>query len=118
MNVGLPERVYAVGDIHGHLDKLKAVHELIVADQASHGRAPIVHIGDYGDRGPDTKGVIQYLIDGLAQGEDWVCLKGNHDRMMVMVSAGRTGPRSSAESGIPVAASQAWRLGDVAQLWR
>ncbi|WP_432448189.1 metallophosphoesterase [Aliiroseovarius marinus] len=79
-------RAYAIGDIHGHLDKLQAAHALIAEDRArcGDGDAPVVHIGDLVDRGPDSKGVIQFLIEGQARGENWVVLKGNHDRMMEM----------------------------------
>lgn len=72
---------YAIGDIHGHLNLLRRSHDLIQADQARHGAAPIVHIGDLVDRGPSSRGVIEYLRAGVASGEDWVVLKGNHDRM-------------------------------------
>ncbi len=77
-------RTYVVGDIHGHLDKLQVVHAFIAKDRARVGdsEAPIVHVGDFVDRGPDTRGVLDFLINGLAQGRPWVCLKGNHDRMM------------------------------------
>lgn len=77
-------RSYAIGDIHGHLDKLQDLHGLIAADRAACGDdfdAPVIHIGDLVDRGPDSKGVIQWLIDGQARGENWVTLRGNHDRM-------------------------------------
>lgn len=73
--------IYAIGDIHGHLGLLKAAHDLIAADMARHGAGPVVHLGDLVDRGPDSRGVIDFLIDGLAAGQDWVVLKGNHDRM-------------------------------------
>lgn len=74
---------YAIGDVHGHLDKLRRVHELIAQDRRDHGTldAPIVHVGDLVDRGPDSRGVIQHLIDGIAAGENWVVLQGNHDRL-------------------------------------
>ena len=72
---------YAIGDIHGHLDLLRRAHDRIARDQARHGSAPIIHIGDLVDRGPDSRGVIEYLRLGIAGGEDWVVLKGNHDRM-------------------------------------
>lgn len=72
---------YAIGDIHGHLDKLKAVHDLIADDMARNGAAPIVHVGDFEDRGPDSRGVIDYLMQGVAAGQDWITLRGNHDRM-------------------------------------
>ncbi|MFW8593701.1 metallophosphoesterase [Cribrihabitans neustonicus] len=38
-------------------------------------------LGDYIDRGPDSRGVIELLLQGQAAGRNWVCLKGNHDRM-------------------------------------
>lgn len=77
-------RTYAIGDIHGQLDELKRAHQLIAADRAACGDrdAPVVHIGDLCDRGPDTRGVIEFLMDGAARGEHWITLKGNHDRLM------------------------------------
>lgn len=73
--------LYAIGDIHGHLGLLKAAHDLIARDMAQHGPGKVVHIGDLVDRGPDSRGVIDHLMQGQARGEDWVVLKGNHDRM-------------------------------------
>ncbi len=72
---------YAIGDIHGHLDLLQQVHGWIARDIAEHGPAPIVHVGDLVDRGPNSAGVIAYLMSGIAAGQDWIVLKGNHDRM-------------------------------------
>lgn len=79
-----PVRAYAIGDIHGHSDKLARAHALIAADRARVGDAgaPVVHTGDLCDRGPDTKGVVEYLCAGLKRGENWVVLRGNHDAMM------------------------------------
>jgi serine/threonine protein phosphatase 1 len=76
---------YAIGDIHGHIAKLEAAHDLIAADRAREGdaEAPVVHVGDLTDRGPDSRGVIQHLIDGITAGEPWVVLKGNHDRLFL-----------------------------------
>ncbi len=76
-------RAYAIGDIHGQLAKLRRAHVLIEADRAEveDDSAPVVHIGDLPDRGPDTRGVLDFLIRGQAAGEPWVVLKGNHDRM-------------------------------------
>lgn len=77
-------RFYAIGDIHGRLSLLEQVHDLIQADQAREGVAPVVHLGDLPDRGPSTRGVIDFLMRGIAAGEDWLVLKGNHDRMLSM----------------------------------
>lgn len=74
-------RTYAIGDIHGHLNLLHHVHELIAIDMAGHGPGTIVHVGDLVDRGPNSAGVVEYLRAGIARGEDWIVLKGNHDRM-------------------------------------
>jgi serine/threonine protein phosphatase 1 len=74
---------YAIGDIHGHLALLQQQHALIADDMARHGAAPIVHVGDLVDRGPDSRGVVEYLRAGMAAGRDWVVLKGNHDRMFM-----------------------------------
>jgi serine/threonine protein phosphatase 1 len=74
-------KTYAIGDIHGHLGLLQDLHGLIADDMAATGEAPIVHIGDLVDRGPNSAGVVEYLRAGTAGGADWVVLKGNHDRM-------------------------------------
>ena len=75
--------IYAIGDIHGQLDMLRAAHDRIEADRARMGArdAPVVHLGDLGDRGPDTAGVIGFLMEGIAGGAPWIVLKGNHDRI-------------------------------------
>jgi serine/threonine protein phosphatase 1 len=76
-------RTYAIGDIHGQLERLAEAHDLIARDRAAVGDkvAEVVHVGDLVDRGPDSRGVIDFLIAGAARGAPWVTLKGNHDRM-------------------------------------
>jgi len=71
--------IYAIGDIHGELDMLEYAIEKIESDGGSD--AQVVMVGDYIDRGPDSKGVIDYLNNGIAAGKNWKCLLGNHDRM-------------------------------------
>ncbi len=77
-------RVYAIGDVHGQLDMLRRAHDRIAADKVACGDpdAMVVHLGDLNDRGPDTAGVLQFLVDGLAAGEPWRAVLGNHDLMM------------------------------------
>ncbi len=79
---------YAIGDIHGHSDQLAARHALIAADMQVHGPAPVIHIGDLVDRGPDSPGVIDFLLEGIARGEDWSVLTGNHDRLFALFMEG------------------------------
>lgn len=76
-------RSYAIGDIHGQLALLRRAHSLIEADKRRVGDAdaPIVHVGDLVDRGPDSAGVVRYLREGVRDGAPWVVLKGNHDRL-------------------------------------
>lgn len=71
--------IYAIGDIHGQHSELLRVLDLIEADGGPD--AEVVFIGDYTDRGPASSDVLDTLIDGLAKGKPWHCLKGNHDRM-------------------------------------
>ncbi|RJL12542.1 metallophosphoesterase [Paracoccus siganidrum] len=73
-------RLYAIGDIHGQLDQLHAAHERVFRDG---GRdALIVHVGDLIDRGPDSRGVVDYLMTGRDDGRNWVVTRGNHDRFL------------------------------------
>ncbi|MEL6169820.1 MAG: metallophosphoesterase family protein [Pseudomonadota bacterium] len=78
-------RIYAIGDIHGQLAMLEAMHDRVAKDRAATGdqAAPVVHLGDYVDRGPDSRGVLQRLIDGVEEGQPWVTLRGNHDEMFL-----------------------------------
>lgn len=78
-------RIYAIGDIHGQLEMLRDAHARIAADRArvNDPAAPVVHVGDLVDRGPDSCGVIDHLIDGIERGERWIVLAGNHDQMFL-----------------------------------
>jgi len=74
-------RIYAIGDIHGSLDKLRSLLARCEHDAAG---APmrLVFIGDYIDRGPDSRGVIEHVM-ALQQrlGDSVVALMGNHEAM-------------------------------------
>jgi serine/threonine protein phosphatase 1 len=71
--------IYAIGDIHGQLSQLHRVLDLIEQDGGKD--AQIVFLGDYTDRGPDSRGVLDLLIDGNNSGRNWTFIKGNHDQM-------------------------------------
>ena len=73
--------VYAIGDVHGRLDLLAEMHARIAAE-IMRLRPPdwrIVHLGDYVDRGPDSKGVLEFLVRQTAADGRVVSLAGNHD---------------------------------------
>lgn len=78
---------YIIGDIHGQAEMLERLlaaiesrHKWKAADLA--GR--IVFLGDYIDRGPDSKGVIDLAITGLPEFES-IFLKGNHEQLLIEV---------------------------------
>ncbi|MEM9320068.1 MAG: metallophosphoesterase family protein [Pseudomonadota bacterium] len=77
--------IYAIGDIHGHLDKLKAAHARVEDDRAREGAgaAALIHLGDLVDRGPDSAGVVAYLSDLAEKDDRVVVLRGNHDQYMI-----------------------------------
>src|SRR4051812_25883509 len=78
-------RLYAIGDVHGCDDLLAEAHRKIADDLAARpvGDHRIIHVGDYGDRGPATAAVIERLA-GLAFADPHVvCLRGNHDEMLL-----------------------------------
>ena len=88
-------RIYAIGDVHGQLGQLRAAHDRIARDRdrTVDGAAPVVHLGDLVDRGPDSRGVLQHLIEGVADGAPWIVLTGNHDRIL-SEHLSEEGPRS------------------------
>jgi serine/threonine protein phosphatase 1 len=85
------QRIYAVGDIHGCLDRLVALHEMIAEDMAVRPAAhtTLVHLGDYVDRGADSAQVIDWLINQPpVPADDIINLMGNHEFMMLSAIAG------------------------------
>jgi serine/threonine protein phosphatase 1 len=78
---------FAIGDVHGCFDKLQAL--LLTCDRARAGRkARYVLIGDYIDRGPNTREVIDLLMHRqLNEGGRFVCLRGNHEQMLIDAAA-------------------------------
>jgi len=77
-----PDRPFvAVGDIHGRLDLLEA---LLVMLESEAPKLPLVFLGDYVDRGPDSAVVLRKLMTLEQDGaREVVCLMGNHEAMML-----------------------------------
>ena len=78
-------RVYAVGDIHGRVDLLRDLHQLIHED-AYRRQAPanvVVYLGDYIDRGDQSPAVLDLLLDEPLPSFKSVHLKGNHEDSML-----------------------------------
>ena len=76
----MTQPIYAIGDIHGQIQELERVLQLIERDGGP--GAQVVFLGDYVDRGPESRGVIDTLIAGQNAGCNWVMLRGNHDRYL------------------------------------
>jgi serine/threonine protein phosphatase 1 len=81
-------RVYAIGDIHGGLDLLTQLLRMIERDNEARSPAQtqLVFLGDYVDRGADSKAVIELLLDGIPGGCEAVYLQGNHEEIMLHVA--------------------------------
>ncbi|MFQ5533829.1 MAG: metallophosphoesterase family protein [Sphingomonadales bacterium] len=78
-------RLYAIGDIHGRCDLLNQLHDRIQADASNHpDRVKIVvYLGDYVDRGTDSKGVIDLLSAAPLPDFDAIHLLGNHEDLFL-----------------------------------
>jgi serine/threonine protein phosphatase 1 len=73
-------KIFAIGDIHGcisQLDKLMAQIDINAEEDT------LVFVGDYIDRGPDSKGVIEAILDIRKNVRNVVCLAGNHEDMFL-----------------------------------
>src|SRR4051794_25498621 len=77
--------VYAIGNIHGSLQKLRDL--MTLCERHADGRAAtFIFLGEYIDRGPDSRGVIEALMDLQSRRSDHViALKGNHEAFAIEV---------------------------------
>lgn len=83
-------RLYAIGDVHGRFDCLQAMHATI-ADEIARDRPAdwrVIHLGDYVDRGPQSREVIALLADITARDPRTIALMGNHDEGFLDFLAG------------------------------
>ncbi|HLH97121.1 MAG TPA: metallophosphoesterase family protein [Xanthobacteraceae bacterium] len=77
-------RLYAIGDVHGRSDLLEQLLDRLEAHLAARPvpRPILIFLGDYIDRGPDSRRVIDQLIR-LKQRHEVVYLRGNHERCLM-----------------------------------
>lgn len=76
--------VYAIGDIHGRADLLTEIHQLIAADVAPDiDRRIVIYLGDYVDRGADSRAVIDELIESPLADFEAIHILGNHELMLL-----------------------------------
>ena len=80
MNEAENGKIFAVGDIHGSYDKLTRLMDRLPYDPE---RDTLVFLGDYIDRGPRSKDVINYLCQLRSQVKQLIMLIGNHEYMML-----------------------------------
>ncbi|MBN2437680.1 MAG: serine/threonine protein phosphatase [Deltaproteobacteria bacterium] len=76
----MTRRIFAIGDIHGCNHKLKQLLARIRPDPLIDS---VVFVGDYLDRGPDSRGVIETLLDLKKTFPHLICLRGNHESMFL-----------------------------------
>jgi serine/threonine protein phosphatase 1 len=77
--------IYAIGDIHGRLGLLAAMHARIAADaqRRAAGRKLVIYLGDYVSRGEDSPGVVDRVREWSPPGFQRVALKGNHEDLLL-----------------------------------
>ncbi len=74
----MDEKIVAIGDIHGCVDSLKSLWKKL----EPYADATHVFIGDYIDRGPDSKGVVDFLLE-VQNERKCIFLRGNHEEMLL-----------------------------------
>jgi serine/threonine protein phosphatase 1 len=103
----MPPRVIAIGDIHGCAVALRAMLDVIQPQPDD----TVITLGDCVDRGPDSRGVIEQLLD-LREHCQLVPLLGNHEEMMLTHLGGRPQPDSWLLCGGDATVTSYGRLAD------
>jgi len=111
--LAIDRATYAIGDVHGRFDLLAPLMRAVIEDARAAGIASprLVFLGDYVDRGEQSRQVLEFLID-LARGDagrdlaavdgDVVLLRGNHEDMLLdfIASPEAEGPRWLRNGGL------------------
>ncbi len=75
-------RIFAIGDIHGCKGRLERLLEIMLRDFEPETDS-VVFIGDYIDRGAESKGTVDTILDFVEERPGTVCLRGNHEQMLL-----------------------------------
>ncbi len=122
-----PQRLLAIGDIHGYLDELRQLLDLVQPTTAD----KVIFLGDYVDRGPDSQGVLNELNWFGECFPQTVFLRGNHEQMFMDALDWREVEQLQARKDVP---AEGWqtvlaelqsradffglRLSDLDRIWR
>lgn len=78
------QRIYCVGDIHGQVALLRKLHQQILLDaETAPGLKIVVYLGDYVDRGLESKAVVDELLGHPLPGFETIYLRGNHEQVLL-----------------------------------
>jgi len=79
------QRVYAIGDVHGRFDLLLDLVARIEADDRARGPAGthVIMLGDLIDRGPQSREIIDFFLNGAPSFAQWHFVQGNHEEMLL-----------------------------------
>ncbi len=96
--------IYVVGDIHGRADLLFRLHKMIDHDRQRHeaeAQSIEIYLGDYCDRGPDSRRVIDAILERVSRGHEIICLLGNHEQLLLdFLQDPDCGPQWFAKGGV------------------
>lgn len=82
-------RLFAIGDIHGRSDLLRLLLKKLREEESLDlFKDKLIFLADYGDRGLDSKGVYEIVMDLDARHENVICLIGNHEEFLILAHEG------------------------------
>lgn len=85
-NVSKSKMLFTVGDIHGNSEELTALHDVIRSeiDNNANFQHSVIHLGDYIDRGYESKKVLDILVKGIGREKvEQIFLLGNHEKYLI-----------------------------------
>lgn len=76
-------RLYAIGDIHGYFEHFAVLIRRLADDGMDPARDTVVFLGDYIDRGPESRDVVELVRAWTDRYPHWMALRGNHEQLMI-----------------------------------